>query len=91
MSGLGHHPSSSSGYSNYMDGTVLLATTNTTTLVNNNNSHNNNNNNNNISSLTSGLEPMSLAVRLVWDILFLAMVLVAICGNTIVLWIISGQ
>ena len=34
---------------------------------------------------------MSLAVRVLWDGLFTAIIVVAIGGNLIVLWIISGE
>ena len=42
-------------------------------------------------SASAGPVPMTLGIRIVWDFLFLSIILVAIVGNLIVLWIISGE
>ena len=34
---------------------------------------------------------MELAPRICWDILFGSMILVAVVGNSIVLWIVAGK
>ena len=57
--------------------------------------------NNNTLNTTTGLEQpvggedsgmsMGLGARAVWDSLFVAMIVVAIVGNLIVLWIILGR